>query len=204
MTRDFAKNKRPSANGKRSSSAPKKSSARQSRRGAAKPATPSGRQVPGWVWLLTGAMLGAFVMFLVYLSDLPSTHSARTKEPTTNTANQQTVPKPRFDFYKLLKETEVPIQDTTLPAPSHRDTQPRQEYILQVGSFKASADADRLRAQLILMNLETQVEKVTVRNGQVWHRVLVGPYQSRSKVAKARSVLVSNNINPLLLKRKQP
>jgi cell division protein FtsN len=52
------------------------------------------------------------------------------------------------------------------------------------------------------MNLNTQIEKVTVRNGEVWHRVLVGPFQNRSKLAQARSTLVSNDINPLLLKRK--
>ena len=29
-----------------------------------------GSSIPGWVWLLTGVVTGAFIMFLVYLSGL--------------------------------------------------------------------------------------------------------------------------------------
>ncbi|GAB3104938.1 SPOR domain-containing protein [Pseudomaricurvus hydrocarbonicus] len=144
-------------------------------------------------------------MFLAYLSGVapqPTNPQPVMAESQPEKIKAQ-VPKPRFDFYQLLKETEVVVKDPT-PAPKTQ-TQPseQQEFILQVGSFKKSADADRLRAELILMNLEAQVETVTVRNGETWHRVLVGPYDSSSRVASARSTLVSNDINPLLLKRKK-
>jgi cell division protein FtsN len=192
MTQDFAKKtrapaKRKPANNKRSTPPPKPKS-----------------QVPGWVWLFTGTILGAFIMFLAYLSGItpqPSLQPASQVAQPTPTKNE--VPKPRFDFYQLLKETEVVVKETPAHTPKETAALEAQEFILQVGSFKKTADADRLRAELILMNLEAQVETVTVRNGETWHRVLVGPYQSRSKVAKARSTLVSNDINPLLLKRKR-
>ncbi len=193
MTQDFAKKTRPPAKRKPPS---KKRSAPK-----AKPKS----QVPGWVWLFTGTILGAFIMFLAYLSGIaPSHQKTAPVEPIAKQAPEKSeVPKPRFDFYQLLKETEVVVKEV----PSHTAKETKaieaQEFILQVGSFKKSADADRLRAELILINLEAQVETVTVRNGETWHRVLVGPYQSRSKVAKARSTLVSNDINPLLLKRKR-
>ena len=66
--------------------------------------------------------------------------------------------------------------------------------------FRRQNDADRLRAQLLLLNFEATIETVNNANG-VWHRVIVGPFGSRSKMAKARSILAANNINYLLLKR---
>ena len=71
-----------------------------------------------------------------------------------------------------------------------------------MASFKSKNDAEHLRAQLILLNLTAQTERAKVRNGGVWHRVLVGPFTSRSKLAKARSTLLSNNHEALVLKRK--
>ncbi len=211
MTRDFAKTR-----GSSSAKSPSKGRAsnHQRRAPASKRNNNNSRnnsrnnnrqsQVPGWVWLFTGTVLGAFIMFLAYLSGIAPQQPAKasTAAPESVVAKPQ-VPKPRFDFYQLLKETEVVVNE---PAPTTKTTtQPveDQEYILQVGSFKKSADADRMRAQLILMNLEASVETVTVRNGETWHRVLVGPFDNRSKLAKARSTLVSNDINPLLLKRKR-
>ncbi len=162
-------------------------------------------QVPGWVWLFTGAILGGFIMFLAHLSGIsPNTSTGTTGNPVAKVEPkpEKTIPKPRFDFYKLLKESEVPVPDVDTSTNTTTTPVDQLEYILQVGSFKRSGEADRLRAELILMNLDTQIEKVTVRNGETWHRVLVGPFQSRSKLAQARSTLVSNDINPLLLKRK--
>ena len=62
-------------------------------------------------------------------------------------------------------------------------------------------DADKLRAQLILLNLDARIEKVTIRNGELWHRVIVGPFQDQSRLASARSTLVANQYNALMLKR---
>jgi cell division protein FtsN len=184
-------------------------------------------RVPGWVWLFTGSVLGAFVMFLVYLAGIPPQPSefpelslrevepARVLEPhsleqhspeqpspetvsTQNTPPEQAEPKPRFDFYQLLKESEVAkVEPPTTRAPVNFGT----EYTLQVGSFRNAADADRLRAELILMNLEARVEKVTVRNAETWHRVLVGPYSTRAQLAKARGTLAANNLDSLVFKQ---
>jgi cell division protein FtsN len=52
------------------------------------------------------------------------------------------------------------------------------------------------------MGYETNVEEVAAQNGDLWHRVQIGPFQSRSVVANARSKLISNGIEALLLKRK--
>lgn len=163
-------------------------------------------RVPAWVWLFTGTVLGAFIMFLVRLSEInPSTQN----EPVAVEKTKEAKPKqsPRFDFYDLLKETQV-----TVPEPTQEDiarqkktskaaTEPT-EFILQVASFKTAQDAERLRAELILLNLKATTEEAKIRNGETWHRVLVGPFTSHSKLAKARDTLLSNKHEALVLKRK--
>jgi len=206
MTQDFAKKPRNERQPKGKKSRAGKHTQGQLQRKSTAPAAPRSN-VPGWVWLFTGTVLGAFIMFLVYLSDLTPAPARSQSKPVAAVVEKgdkgsNPLPKPRFDFYKLLKESEVVVPQA--PVTSTQPSKPSEslEYILQVASFKNPADADRLRAELILLNLDANTEKVTVRNGETWYRVLVGPFVNRSKMAKARSTLVSNNLNTLVLKRK--
>lgn len=188
MTRDYAKKNRPAPRRNRPKS-----------------------QVPGWVWLFTGAVLGGFIVFLMRLTDVqvPESDPAPTEtkvakpiEPKLEPSN----PKPRFDFYKLLRESEVIVpatEPTESQADSGQSTSNPDEFILQVGSFRKSTEADSLRAQLLLLNLEAYTEQVTLNNDEVWHRVLVGPFNNQSRLASARSTLVSNDYHALVLKRKK-
>ena len=193
MTRDFAKrgSESPKSSNKTKGSKPRKQASTR----ATQPPARAG--AAGWLWLLTGVALGAFFMFLLYLSDItpdeaPVTPTAKAEKPASE------LPKPRFDFYQLLEESEVPVSE---PPPLSEKDRVKTIYLLQAGSFRHSEDADRMRAELILLNLDVQIESVNRDNGEVWHRVIAGPFENRSRMAKARSVLVSNNIRPLLLKR---
>lgn len=111
--------------------------------------------------------------------------------------------KPRFDFYHMLKENEVPVEREGEQQGVAAKPKPQRTFILQVASFKTPEDAEQLKVELILMNLEARSEKVTVRNGEVWHRVLAGPFKSRSKLAKARSTLISNGHQALVMEYKE-
>jgi len=124
------------------------------------------------------------------------TPKKKTKEPKTS--------QPRFDFYDILKETKVNIPDFMEEEPSSSkspEQSPAEEYILQVASFKNADDAEQLKVELILLNLEAQIEKARIRNGETWHRVLVGPFLSRSQRETARATLVANRYEALVLKR---
>lgn len=204
MTRDFAKKKRAPAR-------------------RAKPKS----QVPGWVWLFTGVVVGAFVVFLVRLADVdPPARPAGEETPVERAIDtvkvepkpleDKAIPKPRFDFYKLLRESEVIVPATepsddgepgaepgSGPAGSQTANTAQDEFILQVGSFRRTAEAESLRAQLLLLNLDAYTEQVTIRENETWHRVLVGPFNNQSRLASARSTLVSNDYNALVLKRKR-
>ncbi len=156
-------------------------------------------RIPAWVWLFTGAILGAFIMFLLHLSEVsPRDTSIESQKP-----GQTEKQKPRFDFYELLKESDIPILTESEPDTNEQPQQngPEVEYLLQVASFKSEDDAEQLRAQLLLLNLSAYTENAKIRNGETWHRVLVGPFRSKSKLSKARSTLLSNHHEALVLKR---
>ena len=164
-------------------------------------ATRTQSRIPGWVWLFTGTVLGAFIMFLMHLSRMPASDPAAA-DPEISTEASGETQEPRFDFYKLLKESTVPVfEPEEIAEPDTTEPEELAQYLLQVASFKDPGDAEQLRAELILLNLDAHVETATVRNGEIWHRVLVGPFDSRSNLAKARSVLVSNQLEALILKR---
>ena len=76
------------------------------------------------------------------------------------------------------------------------------QYVLQAGSFRAIADADRRRGELALLGLESSIEQMKTDTGS-WHRVYIGPFDSRSAMAKARALTAQSDIDTLLLKRAQ-
>ena len=186
---------------------------------------PPVKSIPGWMWLVVGLAMGAFVMFLVRLADVdtvepvsepapkaaPQVHTTTRVAPAKTAAKPQAQAqpakaepqKPRFDFYHMLKENEVPVA-----APRGGETQakpkPERIFILQVASFKKAEDAEQLRVELLLLNLDARTEEVKVRNGEIWHRVLTGPFKSRSQLAKARSTLISNGHQALVMEFKAP
>lgn len=73
-----------------------------------------------------------------------------------------------------------------------------ETYLLQVGSFRTSSDAETMRANLMLIGMDARQESAVV-NGSTWYRVYVGPFKDRSSASKAQSTLASNSINSLLI-----
>lgn len=114
--------------------------------------------------------------------------------------NSPEVKKVKYDFYQLLKENEILISDDELSGPEKSNT---GSYLLQVGSFRGVNDAENRKVELLLLNLPTKVEKITVESGDVWHRVLVGPYLNTSKMASARAKLAQNDFSNYVVKLKQ-
>ncbi|MDX5374142.1 MAG: SPOR domain-containing protein [Pseudomonadaceae bacterium] len=76
------------------------------------------------------------------------------------------------------------------------------QFFLQAGSFRKREDADKVRAQLLLLGQNVQVESGKVRE-ETWHRVLVGPYASREQLATAQKQLAASGFSNLLLQQRQ-
>lgn len=202
MSQDFAKKRRsPSAKKTNNTgSSKRKPSPRRSKK------TPP-KSSSGWIWLLTGFLLGSLGSFLLFLSGIIPAPSAQkdtvaVDKRVTAKEPKKEIPQPRFDFYELLKESEVVVEKS----PDEYNgggtrTQKNMEYLLQVGSFRNGKDADSLHAKLAFSGFDSQVEKVKVRNGSIWHRVLVGPYSSKSKLANTRGKLIGQGIETLVIER---
>ncbi|RBP78283.1 SPOR domain-containing protein [Marinomonas rhizomae] len=168
---------------------------------------PQKRKTAWWLWLLVPAILVAFIYGLMQLNqvapkpkqitiDKPKTALPKPKPaPVKEKAPVPVTPKKdTFEFYQILQDSEV---DT-----SHVDayqSTPRGEqdfyYMIQAASFRNAEDADRMRAKLILSGMvETSVRKTIGKGEQPWYRVVLGPYESRSKMNRAEDKLVSMDI----------
>jgi cell division protein FtsN len=166
--------------------------------------------------MLITALIIAFVVFLFYLgskgnkqvSAPPVSQSASDKkqaEKTAAAANKKAEVKPepeipQFDFYTILPRKEVVVPDHEI------DTRSREErvgeakatqYILQAGSYKDFKEADRLRAKLALMGIESRIEKAKVGN-VTWYRIKMGPYTRMNSVSIIRSRLRDNGIDAIV------
>ena len=111
--------------------------------------------------------------------------------------------KPNFTFPDILKQTEVKPVHVKVYESTPKDPTKKTKNILQVASFKNESDAKSLQKTLIRKQLtNAQVIQSTTNSGSVWYRVMVGPFQDRSKLNKAQDILVQMNFSPLERKQK--
>jgi len=89
---------------------------------------------------------------------------------------------------------------TVLQKPRSAVATEKASYILQVGSFKDFADADKLKARLALMGVQAKIETVTIGSRVSWHRVRIGPSSDIDRLRKIRNQLQRHAINTVLLK----
>ncbi|MBT8765682.1 SPOR domain-containing protein [Metapseudomonas boanensis] len=76
------------------------------------------------------------------------------------------------------------------------------QFFLQAGSFRKREDADRVRAQIILLGQNVQVESGKIRE-ETWYRVLVGPFANRAQLSGAQKQLAASGFSNLLLQQRQ-
>lgn len=176
--------------------------------------TGSSQGLPGWAMLLIGLIIGLFVAFLVYLDDLDAPPSAAVDEGTgeRSVAGEEIdeEDRPRFEFYSILPDLEVIVPDAPAPEESEgeepdedvsTEIDPEGSYFLQVGSFQKAEQADRMKASILLLGLDVDIQTVNV-GGERWHRVRIGPYADQAKLAAAQRRLRENDIDYLVLRQK--
>lgn len=160
-------------------------------------------QVPAWVWLFTGVVTGLFLAFLYYLAGVkPNAQQMRDAEVRKPTISRDGKGTPKFDFYTLLPDKEVVTPEhPRLPA-TPKPAQKPEQFVIQTGSFRSRQDADRRRAELILLGLDVKIQQVELNPGESWHRVQVGPLDNQEKLDAAKTILATNNIEYILLRLK--
>jgi len=176
---------------------------------------PPQRQGACWLWLMTGLAVGLLVALLTYLTAHPPAHNPMVATtpapPPAQVARPETAPKPkpakketvkpRFEFYSILPEMEVPVTAKALP---ERAASPSEEggatYLLQVGSFRGADEAERLKAQLALLGMEASIQTVSVNGKQTWHRVRIGPFTSLKAAYGVQDRLAREKMDAIVLK----
>ena len=132
--------------------------------------------------------------------------SAETTMPNTPAAATSEVidSKPRFEFYKVLTDKQdaaVPAKPADRPQPAKpqaADSKPvasNEPYFLQAGSFSNADDAEKLKARLALLGIESNTQTATIPDKGVWHRVRMGPYKNIDEMNRARSLLKQNGVD---------
>ncbi|MFT7243015.1 MAG: cell division protein FtsN [Candidatus Azotimanducaceae bacterium] len=154
-------------------------------------------------WFASGMLVGMFVSFLFYLWQfVPEDPSAKADKPTAQIISDKKIIEMDYDFYDLFPSAEVPIVEEYTTSGEKVVVEEDLAYLLQAGSFRNKEDAERLRGELILQGLEVFVRTVEQANGG-WHRVMVGPFDTKLELTRTRNVLAEANIEsiPIQLKR---
>lgn len=169
--------------------------------------TPPKASLPKWLIPLTLVLSAALVFGLYKLTHVPATKlpadtattpaQAKPKKPTIK---PQAVEED-YSFYNRLPESEVIAPKVEAYSSKKADEAVNKyAYMLQAGSFRSAEEADKLRAKLLLEGLTVNTSKITNQNGNIWHRVMVGPFTSRSKLNRAQDILANNNTDSMLIK----
>lgn len=146
-----------------------------------------------------------FSLGLYALNQLESEKTSRTAEPSKSTINTKELSLPSneddYTFYSRLKDFEVVVNKES-SYESSRSANEKFIYLIQVGSFKTKAQAEMLRVELTLLGLEPNIDSSENASGNTWHRVRLGPFTSRGSMTAARSTIISNNLEAMVMKSK--
>jgi cell division protein FtsN len=157
--------------------------------------------------ILVGLVLASAIF--IYKSDakkaaLPETprpEPQRTAKVATADA-ATTEASDRYDFYEMLPNFEVVVpekdRDVKRDLPAAKIERPGV-YVLQAGSYRNQADADRVRAQLALQGIDAKVQRVAVDN-DVWHRVRIGPIGDLADLNRVRKQLQAAEVDGLVIR----
>ena len=86
--------------------------------------------------------------------------------------------------------------DDTPERPANDDV---SGYVLQVGSFREFNAADRVKAELALLGIFADIQRVMLNEQDVRHRVRLGPFQNVDEMRGIRQRLEENSIDFVLL-----
>jgi SPOR domain len=174
---------------------------------------PVSRGLSGWAGIAIGLGIGLAVAGAVYLKDrhadaspAPATkvgknriHPNDPQDADGNGASGIGAPANTYSFYEMLPKFEMVVpekeKDVKLdirPVPETR----RGTYVLQAGSYKNAADAERVRAQLARQGVDAKVQKVSV-DADSWLRVRIGPITNLDELNRLRQTLRKADIEAL-------
>ena len=165
--------------------------------------------------VVCGLAVGLGVAGIVYIKDhRPDAPLARTGKAEKRKSHGNELPDAEaadsgaeepgksYDFYDMLPKFEmvVPEKDKDVRPDTKSVPETRRgTYVLQAGSYKNFADADRVRAKLALQGVESKVQKVSVDN-DTWHRIRIGPISKLDELNRLRQILRKADVDVLVIR----
>jgi cell division protein FtsN len=109
-----------------------------------------------------------------------------------------------YDFYDMLPKFEVVVPEKEREVAADRGGPPANierpgVYVLQAGSYRQQAEADRIRAQLKMQGIDANVQRVAV-DDDVWHRVRIGPLTDLTELNRLRARLRTADFDALVIR----
>jgi len=169
-----------------------------------------GGGLPGGRWrdIAIGLGIGLAIALAIYVRDHRPGQAAeqqpqpRTVAKTQGKAAEPEEPPAQYDFYDMLPKFEVVVpekeRDVRRDLPSARVERPGV-YVLQAGSWRNPADAERVRSKLGKLGITATVQRVAV-DADVWHRVRIGPLRELDQVNRMRDALRAADIDALVIR----
>ena len=157
-----------------------------------------------------GLGVGVVIAVAVYVTDHRKPADAVAAEarpkPRAKTAAKDVVepeePTAQYDFYDMLPKFEVVVpekeRDVRRDLPTAQVERPGV-YVLQAGSYRNQADAERVRVQLDRQGIKATVQRVAV-DADVWHRVRIGPISDLEQVNRLRNQLRKAEVDALVIR----
>lgn len=79
----------------------------------------------------------------------------------------------------------VPPIPKPLPTPTAENVKPQGQYLIQVGSFRALTEAQRMKAKLLSKGFTADIVAVN-QQSMYWYRVMLGPFLSLTQAQQAQ------------------
>lgn len=131
----------------------------------------------------------------------PQQRAASTADSDTGADSSES--SERYDFYEMLPNFEVVVpekdREVKRDVPGAARIERPGVYVLQAGSYRNQADAERVSAQLKLQGIDAKVQRVAIDN-DVWHRVRVGPISNLAELNKVRKQLQAADVDGLVIR----
>ncbi|HAR56268.1 MAG TPA: cell division protein FtsN [Idiomarina baltica] len=156
-----------------------KSSGQRGKPSARGAAAKQPKQVPWVAIVLVLALMAAFIYGLLSINGDGDKLPAK---PTDQQAADELPPKPK-EKWQYIQELESKQVEVDVP---ERELGPPK--LMQCGSFRKQSDAERLRAEIAMAGLESQVRSSEGKNG-LWYRVILGPYETKRAAERERHKL---------------
>jgi len=125
------------------------------------------------------------------------------KAPADPEASATAAAGEKYDFYEMLPNFEVVVPEKDKEVKRDMPATARVErpgvYVLQAGSYRNEADADRVRAQLSMQGIDAKVQRVAV-DADVWHRVRIGPITRLDDLNRLRKQLQAADVDALVIR----